>query len=102
MLFLISLDTSLSGYLSEVSPLKLSKDKKRKHFNFSVQDNDNMYRGVCFSTEKYNLFSEIANDNTSNGIEIKPFRSSEINDDIMVNDFISVKKTEVNFERLSI
>ena len=30
LLFLISVDTSLSGYLSEVSPLKLSKDKKKK------------------------------------------------------------------------
>ena len=57
-----------------------------------------MDRGVCFS-KKYNLFSEIANDNTSNGIEIRRFRSSNINDDIIVNDFTSVKRTEVNFEK---
>ena len=58
-----------------------------------------MYRGVCFSAEKHNLFSEMANDNTSNGIGIKRFRSSDINEDIIVNDFTSVKRTEVNFER---
>ena len=58
-----------------------------------------MYRGVCFSAEKYNLLSEIENDNTSNGIEIKRFRSSDINDDIIVNDFPSGKRTDVNFER---
>ena len=32
-----------------------------------------MYRGVCYSTEKYNLFSEIANDNSSNETEVKHF-----------------------------
>ena len=77
----------------------LSKDKPRKYFNFSVQDTGNMYRGVCFSTKKCNLFSEISNDNTSNGCEIKRFRSSDTNDDIIANDFTSVKRTEVNFER---
>ena len=58
-----------------------------------------MYRGVYFSAEKHNLFSEIANDNSSNGIEIKRFRSSDNNEDIIVNNFISIKRTEVNFER---
>ena len=57
-----------------------------------------MDRGVSFS-KKCNLFSEIANNNTSNGIEIRRFRSSDINDDIIVNDFTSVKRTEVNFEK---
>ena len=33
------------------------------------------------------------------GIEIKHFRSSDNNNDIIVNDFSSVKKTEFNFER---
>ena len=77
----------------------LSKDEKRKYFNFSVQDTGNMYHGVCFSTEKYNLFSEISNDNTTNGIEIRRFRSSDSNDDIIANDFTSVKRIEVNFKR---
>ena len=58
-----------------------------------------MHCGICFSAEKHNLFSEIANDNTSNGIEIKRFRNSDINEDIIVNDFTSVNRTEVNFER---
>ena len=81
--------------------VKASKDKKRKYFNFSVQDNDNMYHGFCFSAKKYNLFNKIQNDNTSNGVEIKRFRSSDINDDIIVNDFICVKRTEVNLKERS-
>ena len=58
-----------------------------------------MYRWVYFSAEKHNFFSEIANDNTSNGIEIKRFRISDINEDVIMNDFTSVKRTEVYFER---
>ena len=58
-----------------------------------------MYGGVCFSVEKHNLFSEIANDNTSNAVEIKHFRKSDNHGDIIVNDFTSIKRTEVNFER---
>ena len=55
--------------------------------------------GVCFSPEKYALFNDISKDDNNTGIEIKRFRSSKNNEDIIVNNFSSVKKTEVNFER---
>ena len=58
-----------------------------------------MYGGVCFSVDEHNLFSEIANGNTSNAVEIKRFRNSDNHEDIIVNDFTSIKRTEVNFER---
>ena len=93
-LYEIYLHSSLSGYLSEVSPVKLFKDKKkRKYFNFAIQNYNIMYRGVCFSPEKHALFNNISKDDNNTGIESKRFRSSESNEDIIINDFSSVKKT---------
>ena len=45
-LFKIYLDSSLSRYLSDVSPVKLSKDKKIKYFNFEIQNDNCMYWGA--------------------------------------------------------
>ena len=98
-LYQIYLDSSLSEYLSEVSPAKLSKDKKRNYFTFAIQNDNSMYQGVCFSVEKHALFNDVSKDVNSTGIKLKRFRSSENNEDITNNDFSSVKKTEVNFER---
>ena len=91
-LYQIYLDSSLSGYLSEVSPV-YKKYKKRKYFNFAIQNDNSMYRGVCFSPEKHALFNDISKDDNNTGIKIKRFRSSENNEDIIINDFSSVKKT---------
>ena len=99
ILFLIYyLHVSVSGYLSEVTPIKVSKDKKRRYFNFSIQDDDTIHCCVCFSREKHRLFNDI-NDSSHFGIEIKRFHSSDYSNDIIVNDFSSVKKTELNLER---
>ena len=59
-----------------------------------------MYRGVFFSSEKHILFNDISKDGNNTGIEIKWFRSSENNEDIIVNDFSSVRNTELNLERI--
>ena len=59
------------------------------------------YWGVCYSAEKHRLFSDIISDMSHSGIEIKRFRFS-YNIDIIVNDFSSVKKSELNFERKSL
>ena len=100
ILFLIYyLHVSVSGYLSEVTPIKVSKDKKRRYFNFSIQDDDTIHCCVCFSREKHRLFNDIINDSSHFGIEIKRFHSSDYSNDIIVNDFSSVKKTELNLER---
>ena len=58
-----------------------------------------MHRGVWFSPEKHELFSDISKDENNAGMEIKRFQSSENNKIIIVNDFSSDKKTEPNFER---
>ena len=93
------LDVSVSDYLSEVSLVKVSKDKKRRYFNFLIQNYNTLHWGVCFSPEKHQLFNAIINDNSHSGIEIKRFHSSDNNNNIIKNDFSSVKKTELNFER---
>ena len=54
---------------------------------------------MCFSREKHQLFTDIDKDSANFGIEFKRFRSRDNKNDITVNDFTSVKKTEVNFER---
>ena len=95
-LYQIYVDSSLLGYRSEVSPIKLSKDKKRNYFNFAIQNDNSMHRGVCISPEKHVLFNDISKEDNNTGIEIKRFKSSENNGDIIAKDF---KKTEVNFER---
>ena len=41
------LHLSVSGYPLEVSPIKaLSKDKKRKYFNFAIQNDKILHRGL--------------------------------------------------------
>ena len=82
----------------EVFPIKVSKDKKIKYFNLSMQ-NDKAPHRVCFSLEKHRLLIDIDKDSANSGIEFKRFRSRDNKNDIIVNDFTSVKKTEVNFER---
>ena len=93
------LDLSVSGYLSEVSPIQVSKDKKRRYFNFSIQNDDTLHRGVCFSPEKRRLFNDIIRDSSSSGFEITNFRSSKDNNNIIANNHSSIKKTELSFER---
>ena len=58
-----------------------------------------MYWGVCFSPEKHPLFNDISKDHNNTRIEIKRFRSSENNEDIIVNDFSSVKKNRTKFQK---
>ena len=52
-----------------------------------------------FLPEKHRPFNDIINDSSHSRIEIKRFRSGDNNNDIIVNDLSSVKKTELNFER---
>ena len=42
------LDVSVSGYLSEVCPIRVSKGKKRRYFNFSKQNDDTVHQGYLF------------------------------------------------------
>ena len=88
----------MSGYLSNVSPVKTSKNLKRKYFNFTLTDDTNIHRGVFFSPEKHKLFSSIEDKQSSNSdTELKGFTVAE-NDNIIVNDFTSAKQIDLHFE----
>ena len=54
---------------------------------------------MCFFLEKHRLSIDIDKDSANSGIEFKRFCSRNNKNDIIVNDFTSVTKTEVNFER---
>ena len=82
----IYLDLSVSGHLPEVSPIEVSKDKKRKYFNFSIQNDETLHWGVSFFPEKHRIFTDILKEGVNSGTEIKGFRSSVNNNDIIVND----------------
>ena len=58
-----------------------------------------MCRGVCFSLEKHAQFNDISKEDNNTDIEIKWFQSSKNSEDIIVNDFSTVLKSEVDFER---
>ena len=89
----------MSGYISDVSPIKTSKDQKRKFFNFTMTDDVTSHRGVCSSPEKHKLFSNIAQEQSNNGLEIKIFKIAPQNQDTIITDFTSAKKTELTFEK---
>ena len=97
-LYQIYLDSSLSGYLSEVSLVKLSKDKKKRNSTLQFRMITVCIGGASFPSEKHALFNDISKDDNNTGIEIKRFLSSENNEEITVNEFSSIKKAEVNFK----
>lgn len=51
----IWLSLSVSGYLSEVLSIKVSKEKERKYFIFSIQNDETLHPGV-FPPEEHRLF----------------------------------------------
>ena len=69
---------------------KIRKKIKRKESDltsrFKVMK---YYTGVCFFPEKQRLFSDIVQDSDNSGIEIKRFRTSDNNNNIIFNDFTS-------------
>ena len=66
-----------SGYIVNVSPLKLSK-VKRSYFEFEIQNSTNQSRAVCFSPEKQRRIESIAKDEDQNiGCELVNFKKSE-------------------------
>ena len=79
----------------DISAIKLSEDKKRKYFNFSIQNDKTLLRCGCFSPKRNQLFSDFAYDNAISGTEIKRFSSSNSNNNIIVNEFTSVKKKKL-------
>lgn len=81
--------------MSDVSPIKLSKDNKRKFFDFELSTKNDQRRSICFSPEKHKLISHMAN--TKSACEIKKFTENG-SDELLIGDYSSVKKTKLDFE----
>ena len=84
---------TISGYISGALPIKIFKDHKRKYFNFTLINYVTSHRDVCFSLEKYKLFTNVAQEEKSNNdLEVKRFKLGPQNKDIIFTDFSSAKK----------
>ena len=67
--------SSVSGYISNLTPCKQSRDGKKRYFNFTFQSETGENQGVCFSPEKHKLFRSIAEDQNENvGVELKKYQ----------------------------
>ena len=73
---------NLSGYISDLTSVKISKDLKRKYISFTTTGDESFHRDVCFSPEKQ-FFTSIEEQQTSNNI--------------VVNNFTSAKKYRASF-----
>ena len=91
----------ISGYVANVSPLKISK-AKRSYFEFGKQNSTNQLQTVCFSPEKRRVIESIPTDEYQNiGCELVNFKKSD-NGDMLVIIFTSVKRMKLNFEKQSL
>ncbi|XP_057316783.1 uncharacterized protein LOC130657803 [Hydractinia symbiolongicarpus] len=67
-----------------------------QHFDFNLIQLKKETRVVCFSPEKRKLFSEISTSENGSGCEIKKYKRGN-GDDIIINDWSSVKKAKLSF-----
>ena len=99
-MFNIFIDDAISvvGFVSAVSPIKVSK-KSARYFDFNLQTETEMKRAVCFSPEKHKLLSQISTEGS--GCLIKKAKYG-VNEDVIVNDYSAVKQTDVTFQKRQI
>ena len=75
----------ITGYVFNVSPLKVSK-AKRRYFEFEIQNSTNQSRTVCFSPEKRRPIESIATDEDQNiGCVLVNLKKSDNGDLLMTN-----------------
>ena len=86
----------INGYMKNLSTVSPSRDRKSKYFQFTLQTKDEERRVVSFSPEKHKLLSKIQAKNTN--CELRKCRSNS-KEEIIINDFTSVKEIEKTFEK---
>ena len=86
----------INGYMKNLSAVSPSRDRKSKYFQFTLQTKDEERRVVSFSPEKHKLLSKIQAKNTN--CELRKCRSNS-KEEIIINDFTSVKEIEKTFEK---
>ena len=91
----------ISGYVFHFLPLKVSK-AKCSYLEFVIQYSISQSQTVCFSPEKRRFIKTTAtNEDQSIGCELVSFKKSD-NGDLVVTNFISVKRVKLNFEKPSL
>ena len=86
----------INGYMKNLSTVSPSRDRKSKYFQFTLQTKDEERRVVSFSPEKHKILSKIQAKNTN--CELRKCRSNS-KEEIIINDFNSVKEIEKTFEK---
>ena len=86
----------INGYGKNLSAVSPGRDQKLKYFQFTLQTKDKERRVVSFSPEKCKRLSKIQSKNTN--CELRKCRSNS-KEEIIINDYISVKEIELTFEK---
>ena len=89
-----TISTPLTGYITNLSQIEHKMLNNKKYFDFQLLTKEQSNRTVCFSPENYKLLKVIEQEN--DGCEIKHFKSTE-RDEILLSDYTSIKKMELNF-----
>lgn len=99
-IILISFSERIVGYVSDVTSITPSKDRKRKLFIFKISNNESEHSFVCFSPEKYRFVSNLATEkNQSIGCEIIQYRlPTAENGHLVVGDYTKIKRTKLSFD----
>ena len=87
-------DESISGFVQNLSPIKVGPSKKYFDFNLQTETNTAV-RGICFSPQKRKLFDESQEKSTP--IKIKKFvhDKKEGSTDILMSDNVVIDHLEV-------
>ena len=86
----------INGYVKKLSAVSPGRDQKLKYFQFTLETKDKERRVVSFSPEKCKRLSKIQSKNTN--CELRKCRSNS-KEEIIINDYISVKEIELTFEK---
>lgn len=90
---------TVSGFVSDLSPVKKSKNQKRSYFDFKFTSDTSQQRSVCFSPEKRRLLLAISTDEDSHaGCEISNFKTGD-SGDMMITDFSTIRRCSLKFDK---
>ena len=97
-LFLDSSST-VSGYVASVSPVKLSKPKRKNQHQ--PKQYDEVRRGVCFSPQKCNLLGEISKSGDENqGLILTKIKLNDESNDFILTDCTTITRSNLVYQKL--
>ena len=93
-MFCISAGTSITGYVTDVSPVKIARSGK-PYFKMEIQTAQNMHDALCFSPSKRRLFNEMCVERRGCMID----NIKEGKDVVFINDYSTVVPKELVFSQ---